>query len=101
MTKNDLPWLKLATFGEMRTAKGALRCNANMIAINGVELDYDDGDLTWDQAWPRLYEARLAALLYTTRRHTLSRFATHIAAIAASRTGRACGSRLWCFEGHR
>jgi len=69
-TKSDLPWLKLATFGKMCTNKGALRTNANMIAINGIELDYDDGDLTWNHAWGRLYEARLPALLYTTRRHT-------------------------------
>lgn len=72
-TKGDLPWLKLADFGDDRTDRGSLRSNANMLAINGIELDYDDGDLTWDQAWARLYEARLPALLYTTRRHTSDR----------------------------
>ena len=68
--KSKLPWLKLATFGEVKSKRGSLRYNANVIAITGVELDYDDGDLTWDQAWGRLYEVGLVTLLYTTRRHT-------------------------------
>ena len=72
LTKNDLPWLKLAEFGDVPKSgvAGCLRHNANLLVINGIELDYDDGDLTWDQAWARLYEAGLPALLYTTRRHT-------------------------------
>lgn len=69
-TKDELPWLKLGRFGDERTKKGALRSNANMIAICGIELDYDDGDVKWDQAWARLYAAAIPALLYTTRQHT-------------------------------
>ena len=40
-TKAKLPWCKLATFGDVRTNKGSLRHDANMLAINGIELDYD------------------------------------------------------------
>lgn len=69
-SKEELPWLKLGPFGDTPTTKGSLRSNANLIAINGIELDYDDGDVTWDQALARLYEAGIPALLYTTRRHT-------------------------------
>jgi len=71
-TKEELPWLKLAEFGDEPKSKrtGCLRHGANMIAIHGVELDFDKGDPTWDQVWSRLWEAGTPALLYTTRRHS-------------------------------
>ncbi len=68
-TKEDLPWLKLAQFGIDRSVGGSLRNNANMLAITGVELDFDAGDLPWDYAWARLYEAGLTSLLYTSPRY--------------------------------
>src|SRR5207302_274019 len=46
--KADLPWLKLAGFGENVTDKGSYRSNANMLWISGVEGDYDGGVLTID-----------------------------------------------------
>ena len=39
--KGDLPWLKLAMFGNNRTGKGSLRHDHNVLQITGVELDYD------------------------------------------------------------
>ena len=34
--KDDLPWLKLATFGGKRSDKGSLRHDANVISISGI-----------------------------------------------------------------
>ena len=71
-TKAKLPWLKLAEFGDEPKSDrtGCLRHYANMVAINGVELDFDKGDPSWDQAWARLHEAKISALQYSTRSHS-------------------------------
>ena len=37
--KTALPWLKLATFGDLRSDKNSLRCNANVRTISGIEAD--------------------------------------------------------------
>jgi len=66
-TREALPWLKLATFGEVRSKKGkSLRTNENVLAISGVELDYDAGKLTFDEGVARVQAAGLRALIYTT-----------------------------------
>jgi len=66
-TREALPWLKLATFGEVRSKKGkSLRTNENVLAISGVELDYDAGRLTFDEGVARMQAAGLRALIYTT-----------------------------------
>lgn len=67
--KARLPLLKLARHGDVPTAKGSLRHNANVIAIEGVEGDHDAGTLTLDQAADRLRAAGLAAVLYTSPSH--------------------------------
>jgi putative DNA primase/helicase len=64
--KGNLPLLKLAGFGDKRSKKGSLRYNANVKSICGVEIDYDSGVMTFDEAVARIREARLAALLYTS-----------------------------------
>lgn len=69
--KPSLPWLKLATFGDLRTAKQALRHNANMLEVTGIELDYDDKTVTPADAARRLRAAGVAALVYTSPSHTL------------------------------
>lgn len=71
-TKGGLPWLKLARFGEVATTKGALRHDANLTAIDGIEGDYDAGEVTVADACERLSAANLAALVYTTPSHTPS-----------------------------
>src|SRR4029077_6620945 len=40
-TKKELPWLKLASFGKSRTKDKSLRHDANVTAVEGLELDYD------------------------------------------------------------
>lgn len=71
--KSELPWLKLARFGDVRTEKGALRHDANLVAIDGVEGDHDAGTLTVAEACSRLQAAGLAAVVYTTPSHTPER----------------------------
>ncbi|MEJ6848604.1 AAA family ATPase [Sinorhizobium fredii] len=67
--KADLPWLKLACFGNERTEHGSLRSNKNMSEISGVELDYDAGTIPPNRARDMLEEARIAGLIYSTPSH--------------------------------
>lgn len=69
--KAGLPWFKLATFGDIRTEKNCLRNNANVIAVSGVEADYDAGQITPGEAEAKLRAAGVAALLYTSPSHGL------------------------------
>ena len=69
-SKQELPWLKLARFGQDRTAKGSLRHDANVLAITGVEADYDKGGMAVQQAVDLLEHAGLKAMVYTSPSHT-------------------------------
>src|SRR5262245_41754240 len=44
-TKEQLPQIKAAIFGDLRSAKGCLRTNANVVAVTGVEVEYDKGEI--------------------------------------------------------
>lgn len=68
-SKADLPLLKLASFGDAKTAKGSLRNNANVLTIDGVEGDYDDERMSVADAAKRLRKAGLAAVIYTSPSH--------------------------------
>ena len=48
--KAKLPWLKLATFGDVPSDADCLRYNANVSSISGIELDYDGGAISFDTA---------------------------------------------------
>ena len=69
-TKSACPWIKLAIFGNMRSAKNSLRNNANVMAITGVEGDYDGGVITPDQAVEMLEKYQIKAIVYTSPSHT-------------------------------
>src|SRR5262249_6999828 len=69
-TKNELPWLKLARFGNAKTGAGSLRHDANVIACTGVEADYDGGKLGVDYAIEIAEKEGLLALIYTSPSHT-------------------------------
>jgi hypothetical protein len=69
-SKGQLPWLKLARFGDVRTDKNSLRHDSNVIAISGIEVDYDLGVMTVDEACDRLENAGVAAMVYTSPSHT-------------------------------
>ncbi len=68
--KPNLPLLKLARFGELTTDKGCLRTDKNVLAITGIEADYDGEKVALKQAAEALAEAKIAALLYTSPNHT-------------------------------
>jgi putative DNA primase/helicase len=69
-SKGAMPLIKLATFGELRSVGNALRHNPNMLAVHGVEGDYDGEQVTIEQAAERLTAAGIEAVLYSTPRHT-------------------------------
>jgi len=64
--KTELPFLKLAEFGDKRTPKNCLRNDANVLSVGGVEGDHDAGTMTPEEARDRLAMAGVAALIYTT-----------------------------------
>jgi hypothetical protein len=68
--KSKLPLFKLAKFGTKLTENGSLRHNANVEAITGVELDYDDETISFEDAVATVKQARLKALVYTSPSYT-------------------------------
>jgi hypothetical protein len=68
--KADLPWLKLAIFGNVRTEKGSLRHDANVLEVNGIEADYDGGKVNTDETVEKLEKAGILAMVYTSPSHT-------------------------------
>jgi len=68
-TKDVLPMLKLATFGDKRTKKNSLRTNENVRSVTGVEGDYDGEVMPMAAAEAKLRAAGVNALLYTSARH--------------------------------
>ncbi len=69
-TKPALPWLKLARFGDNRTEKGSYRHDANVLAISGIEADYDGGKMSVDRAVEALTQHGVAAMVYASPSHT-------------------------------
>jgi hypothetical protein len=70
-TKDKLPFLKLATFGDKRSppkknGRGGkcLRNDDNVVEITGIELDYDGKVMPFENAIAIVEQARLHALLY-------------------------------------
>ncbi|MGY8639189.1 DUF3987 domain-containing protein [Bradyrhizobium sp. 14AA] len=68
--KDKLPWLKLASFGKHRSARGSLRHDANVVAITGLEVDYDEEKITFDDAVAAIKAIRICALVYTSPSHS-------------------------------
>lgn len=65
-SKAELPWLKLARFGTLRTEKGSLRHDANVQAVSGLEADYDGEVMAFADAVEIATKAGLSAILYTS-----------------------------------
>ena len=61
--KAGLPLIKLATFGDKKTDAGCYRSDVNMIAIDGVEGDYDGELVSLDEAAERLRTSNLAGVI--------------------------------------
>jgi hypothetical protein len=68
--KAKLPWLKLARFGDLLSHKDSLRHDANMLAITGIEADYDGEVMQLEEASELLLKAGILSLLYTSPSHT-------------------------------
>ena len=64
--KSKCWWIKLATFGDARTEKGSLRHDPNVIAVTGVEADYDGEQMQPEEAIARLERAGIRAVVYTS-----------------------------------
>jgi hypothetical protein len=71
--KESLPLLKLARLGDGRTGKGCVRFNANILAISGVETDYDGEQVGIDRAIEIATSASLLCIIYTSPSHTLEK----------------------------
>ncbi|MGE3583038.1 MAG: AAA family ATPase [Hyphomonadaceae bacterium] len=70
-SKAELPWLKLAVFGDKKSEKGgSLRHDANVAAVTGIEGDYDGELMPMGEAAERLEAAGVAAMLYETPSHS-------------------------------
>ena len=69
-TKAELPWLKLAAFGDKRTEKGSLRHDGNVKWISGIEADYDAEQMPFDDAVGLLESHCIMGLLLTPAHHT-------------------------------
>jgi hypothetical protein len=69
-SKAALPWLKLASFGDVRTEKHSLRHNDNVLSIDGIEADYDQEQISPEDAALFLEAANLAAVVYTSPSHS-------------------------------
>jgi predicted P-loop ATPase len=65
-TKGGLPWLKLARFGNQCTEAGCLRHDDNMLAISGIEADYDGELISFDEARERLEKNNVSCILYAS-----------------------------------
>lgn len=72
--KLSAPLLKMATFGEERNPddaqpdfdKRSLRYTENLLTITGVEADYDEGEMTMEEAAHLLEKAGVRAVLYSS-----------------------------------
>ncbi len=70
LTKAACPLIKLGTFGDVTTSKGSLRHDANVLAVSGIEGDYDEGKIQPLEIWAQLTFAGIQAVVYTTPSHT-------------------------------
>jgi hypothetical protein len=68
--REQLPQFSLCRFGDRLSRKGSLRHRDNILGVQGVVLDYDDGRMPPLLAAKCLRSASIPALLITTPSHT-------------------------------
>lgn len=71
--KEQLPLVKLARFGELRSPQNCLRYDANVIRICGIEIDYDGELVAMAEAGEKLALAGIRSVLHTTPSHTIEK----------------------------
>lgn len=64
--KSDLPWFKVARFGDKKTDKGSYRSNANLKNFDAIETDYDKGKISIEEACDLFEKAGLSGMCYET-----------------------------------
>jgi hypothetical protein len=69
--KGSCPWLKLAKFGDKRSAQRSLRHDANMLATFGIEGDYDGRLIAMEDAIKKLEKHGVRAVTYPTPSSTV------------------------------
>ncbi len=69
-TKKKLPWLKMADFGNKTTDKGSLRHDANVLAVTGIELDYDAEMISFEEGIDQFKQLNIRGMGYTTPTNT-------------------------------
>lgn len=67
--KDQMGHIKLARFSGEKTVRGSYRHNDALLAVSGVEGDYDAGEMSVDEALGALKDACVAAIVYTTPSH--------------------------------
>jgi hypothetical protein len=68
-SKDECPLLKLATFGDKKSATGCLRSDENMLEICGIEGDVDSETITVAAAAQLLSDAGVESFIYTSSSH--------------------------------
>ena len=68
-TKEALPLIKLARLGQRRSKRGSLRHDRNILAVSGIEGDYDGEQMPPERAAAMLGAAGLRAVVYTSPKH--------------------------------
>lgn len=72
-TKQNMPLIKLARVGDLRSERNSLCHAANLTLVYGVECDYDGERVPIDEAQRRAQDAGVEALFYTSASHTPQR----------------------------
>jgi hypothetical protein len=65
-SKDRLPWAKFAAFGPTPSPAGRFRYDENVIELHGAECDYDDTDLSIEDAVALIEAADIEAILSET-----------------------------------
>lgn len=66
--KGAQPLIKFALFGDKKSIRGSLREDSNMGASSAIEIDYDDGKISIDEAAALFRAAGIEAVLHSTAR---------------------------------
>ena len=69
-SKSELPWVKLAVFGNLPTSQNSLRWDGNVNGITGVEGDYDSEIVSFDEAVEIAEKEGLLSIIYTSPSYT-------------------------------
>lgn len=68
--KSQLPLVSGCRFGDLKTDKGSLRHDANVLGINAIIAEHDAGTMPFQQAVSLLSRAGVLCVMFTTPSHT-------------------------------